>query len=402
MKTVIIIGAGASGMMAAITAAKNRENKVILLERQQRAGKKLLSTGNGRCNLTNTGASPENYHGAEPEFVSFALSEYPPESVRQTFRELGLLTVEEPGGRVYPLSDSANSVLDVLRFACSAAGVQTETSREVTGIVRNKRGFRIETAEESMFADKVIVACGGMAGAKVGGTSLGYGLLSSLGHSRTSLHPALVQLTVRDDRTKALKGVRADGRIKIYSKRELLAESRGEIQFTEKGISGPATFEISRAVSVSGEALRAELDLLADYKPEEILELLKCKREAAPYLAAENFLTGILHNRLGKVIIKYCDIDGEEPAYGLSDGKLKDLVAACKGFALDIKGTEGYDSAQVTAGGIKTSEFDPRTMESRLCPGLFACGEVLDIDGDCGGFNLQWAWASGMLAGRSV
>lgn len=399
MKKVIIIGGGASGMMAALTAAEDRENKVIVLERQQRVGRKLLSTGNGRCNLTNIYAEGKNYHGEQADFALPALNAFPPEKVLEYFHSLGLLTVTEPSGRVYPLSDSANSVLDVLRFAMARAGVELRTSCTVTGIARDRNGgYQVCTDTGSLDADRLIVACGGAAGAKLGGVMDGYELLKPLGHKRTKLLPSLVQLICEGDFTRSLKGVRCDCALKLTGG-EYEAESAGELQFTENGISGPASFEISRAAAFAGQG-EIHIDFLRKYSLSDVENLLKVRCVSYPMLEAGELLTGMLHNRLGRMLVKFSGISAGEQLKNLSTDSIKKISALCKDFVLKLKGTEGFDKAQVTAGGIKTSGFNPQTMESWFMPGLFLCGELLDIDGDCGGFNLQWAWASGRLAGR--
>ena len=399
MQTVIVIGGGASGILAALTAAEERDNSVLLLERQQRIGRKLLATGNGRCNLTNTGAAPENYHGEEPDFVLPALARFGAGDALDYFHGLGLLTETEYGGRVYPLSNSANSVLDVLRLALDRAGVEQRCSAAVKSVARERQGFAVQTEAERLHADKLILACGGAAGAKLGGVMDGYQLARALGHRRTGLYPALVQLVTEPDYPRSLKGVRVDCALTLKRRAYVLAESRGELQFTDNGVSGPAVFDISRAASTGGEGLELHIALLP-LGEEEILELLRQRRERYPELAAGEILTGMLHNRLGRMVVKYAQIPAATPLRELADEALRDLVRACRDFALPVKGTEGFDHAQVTAGGLRTADFDPRTLESRLCPGLFACGELLDVDGDCGGFNLQWAWSSGRLAGR--
>lgn len=401
MLTIAVIGAGASGMMAALTAAEDPENRVLLLERQTRVGRKLLSTGNGRCNLTNDRLSPANYHSETAGFMIPALEAFSVRDTMDWFRARGLLTVTEPSGRVYPLSDSANSVLDVLRFAIQGQeSITLRPAEPALDIIRTEHGFSVETEFERIYADRVIVACGGLAGGKVGGVKDGYTLLQSLGHSRTRLYPALVQLATETDYPRALKGVRADARLTLSSKRAALARTEGEVQFTEKGVSGPAVFDLSRAAATGGEGLTLTLDFLRDYPIRDVLTLLQGRRETAPELTAAELLTGMLHNRLGKTIARYVNQKADTPLAQLPDDALKAIARACKGFVLPVRGPEGFESAQVTAGGIRCSEFDPGTLGSRLLPGLYACGEVLDVDGDCGGFNLQWAWSSGRLAGR--
>lgn len=400
MREVLVIGGGAAGMMAALTAAEGKNNRVVLLERQQRVGRKLLATGNGRCNLTNLGADIMYYHGEQPDFVRPALRLLPPTETLALFRSFGLLTVTEESGRVYPLSDSASSVLDVLRFQLMQRGVELRCASPAREIRREKGGFSVRCDEETLRADALIVACGGAAGKKLGGVTDGYELLAPLGHRRTKLFPSLVQLVTEPDYPRALKGIRADAFLRLLRGREILAQTRGEVQFSERGVSGPAAFELSRAVSTGGEGLFLTLDFLSDYTDAQLRALLTARRESLPDLEASELLTGLVHNRLGKMLLRYSGVDTKKSVGALNDRELAHAADACKNFRLPLRGTEGFDSAQVTAGGLRTADFDPETMQSRLVPGLYVCGELLDIDGDCGGFNLQWAWASGRLAGR--
>ncbi len=387
---ILIIGGGAAGMMAALTASENPNHTVLLAERQSRLGRKLLATGNGRCNLTNIHVSKEHYHGEHRNFCNFALNHFSVSQTLEYFRSLGLLTVTEASGKVYPYSDSANSVLDVLRLPLEQrSNVQILTGREVLGLQRRKGSFLAQTAEGEIQADRVILCAGGLAGTKLGGTEMGYKLLSSFGHSRTKLYPSLVQLKTDPTLVRSLKGVRAEALVR-YGKHS----SRGELQFTDYGVSGPVIFELSRA-AVGGEL---SIDLLPDYSYEELESLLRRRISLMPELKAEDLLTGIVHNRLGRTLLRACGISLEQSCGSI--GELSSVLGICKNFRLTVTGTTGMEQAQVTAGGIRTEEFDPTTMESRICPGLYAAGEVLDIDGDCGGYNLQWAWSSGRLAGE--
>lgn len=400
METVLIIGGGASGMMAALTAAKRPDTRVVLVERQQRLGRKLAATGNGRCNLTNVNASAENYHGEQPEFALPALSRFTPEDTLAFFRSLGLVTVTEYGGRVYPLSNSANSVVDVLRYALESSGVELRLGQCARELYREKKGYRLVTDAGDIRADFVIVACGGAAGEKLGGVMDGYELLKPLGHKRTKLYPALVQLICPSAYPRALKGVRADCRAELFSGGELLAASGGELQFTDNGVSGPAVFDISRAASLNAPGLELRLDFMRDWSAEDVKALLCARKASLPELPCGEIFTGMLHNRLGRMLVKYASLPAAAPLSSLDGKALERAAEAVKCFALPVEGTEGFDSAQVTAGGIKTTGFDPETLQSWFMPGLFVCGELLDVDADCGGYNLQWAWASGYVAGR--
>ncbi len=396
---VAIIGGGASGLMAAITAAEGG-CAVTLFERQARVGRKLLATGNGRCNLSNLNSPEGRYHGADPDFTRPALEAFPAAAARDFFRSLGLLTAEEPSGRVYPFSDQAGSVVDVLRFAAEARGVELRTGAEVYGLRRWEDGFLVGLLSEGLGFDRVIVCCGGVAGGRLGGTKSGYELLASLGHGLTPLYPALVQLKTPPERVRALKGVRADARVRIEKEGVPLAESAGEVQFTEYGLSGPAVFEVSRAASTAGEGAVARLDLLRGTPMPELEAMLAARCRDFPRLTGENLLTGLVHNRLGRVVLREAGFTQDRPLTAFNARARARIAGVVKDFALPVTGTMGFDNAQVTAGGVPTAEFEPGTLQSRLVPGLYAAGEVLDVDGDCGGFNLQWAWASGRLAGR--
>lgn len=391
-----IIGAGASGMAAALAAAENENNEVLVFERQARVGRKLAATGNGRCNLTNLHAARGGYHGDDPGFSGYAISAFPPDKTLLWFENLGLYTVAESSGRVYPYSDQANSVVDVLRFALEKPNIKLLTGFEVSRVRPFEGGYRIE-GDEQFFVDRLIVACGGIAGSKLGGTLSGYQILKSLGHKCTRLRPNLVQIKTGWDGIAALKGVRANCRVEIRRDGELFASGAGEIQFTEQGVSGPVIFEVSRDVCSGKGSWVCHLDLLPELSEGDIVSLLEKKRGLP--LKAEDLFTGVLHNRLGKVLVKAADIGGYAPISQLEGWELSKAAHTAKNFTLPLTEPLGMDSAQVTAGGVVTGEFDPTTMESRLHSGLFACGEVLDVDGDCGGYNLQWAWSSGRLAG---
>ena len=396
--TVGIIGAGASGMAAALAAAENPNTQVILLERQARVGRKLQATGNGRCNLSNLNASPDFYYGEDKgEFARFALEKYNVENTLEWFRSLGLYTVAEPSGRVYPYSDQANSVVDVLRFALEKPNIQLRTGFEVTRVKKTGDGFALDGGEETVFCDRLVVACGGLAGTKLGGSMSGYKILMKLGHHCTRLRPTLVQVKSDWNGCASLKGVRANCWAEISCNGEFHSAGRGEIQFTEYGLSGPVIFEISRNVCRNPGDWVCRLDLLPDMERAALLRELQRRR--GTNLPAEELLTGILHNRLGRVVTKEAGISLHAPIRMLEDWELERVCATAQGLEIPLTDVMGMDSAQVTAGGIFTSEFEETTMESKLIPGLFACGEVLDIDGDCGGFNLQWAWSSGRLAG---
>ena len=393
-----IIGGGAAGMAAALAASQYDNAQIVLMERQARLGKKLSATGNGRCNLSNLHANEGGYHGDEPGFHEYALSQYPPEETLEWFSKLGLYTVTEPSGKVYPYSDQANSVVDVLRFSLNCFNTQVLTDFEVMKVKKTGDVFSVTAKDRTLEFDRLIIACGGLAGTKLGGTMSGYKLLRSFGHKCTKLRPTLVQVKTSWPGVSALKGVRANCHAAIYHNGQLHRESTGEIQFTEFGLSGPVIYEISRDACQGSGDWECRLDFLPDLRAGELMRPLMMKRNSN--LNAEDLFTGILHNRLGRVIVKEAGIRANTPIFNLYDSQLQDVIALAKDFRVTLTEPLGMDAAQVTAGGIVTNEFDPTTMESKLVSGLYACGEVLDVDGDCGGYNLQWAWSSGRLAGK--
>ena len=301
-----IIGGGASGMAAALAAAESPQNQVLLLERQQRVGRKLQATGNGRCNLTNLHAMEGGYHGENREFSRYALERFSPAETLKWFEHLGLVTVAEPSGRVYPFSDQANSVVDILRFALDKPNIRLETGVEVQKVKREEEGFRRETTQGVFYCHRLIVACGGLAGTKLGGSMSGYKLLRSLGHRCTRLRPALVQIKTDWPGITALKGVRAQCKAEITCDGAFWSGSVGEIQFTEWGLSGPVMFELSRDVCQEKGSWVCRMDFLPDMDRETLLEELRRRRETR--LPATELFTGILHNRLGRVLTQAAGI----------------------------------------------------------------------------------------------
>ena len=392
-----IIGGGASGMAAAITAAEDPRVQVRLYERQNRVGKKLMATGNGRCNLSNCGVELSRYHGEEPEFAKTALEQMDVLKTRAWFYELGLYVVAEPDtGKIYPYSDQANSVVDVLRLGLEKENITVLTGCEVQKVRREGDGFVINDTDH---CDRLIIACGGLAGTKLGGSMSGYKLLGKFGHKSTRLRPCLVQLKCAWPGVTALKGVRCECRVQILRDGERVAHSGGELQFTDYGLSGPVIFEVSRDVCQGSGEWVARLDLMTRILPDDLHREL-CRRRDKD-LPMEELFTGMLHNRLGRVLTKAAGINGRTTGE-LNDLQIEELVKTVKEFEITLTEPLGMDHAQVTAGGVLTRDFDPNTMESKLVPGLYACGEVLDIDGDCGGYNLQWAWSSGIMAGQNA
>lgn len=405
MIKVAVIGGGASGLACAIQimrTVKNKEDvKVTILERLPRVGKKILVTGNGRCNLTNVNASVNNYRG-DAEFTRFALDKFSPQNNIEFFNSLGLYTRTEDEGRVYPLSNQASSVLDALRFECDRLGVETVCDYRAVHLKTVDTGVRTKLVVNNRDRfDYVVVACGGMA-AKVHGTDGdAYDLLKMFGHKIISPAPALVSLNC-DNFTKALKGVRSICKMDLIIDGEKALENYGEVQFTDYGLSGIPIMQLSRFVSVSpSNDIYISLDTVPDFSAEEIRDYLYSRREIDTGLC-ENMLGGIMNKQLCIVFMKECGIAPNGRVNELSNNDIEKLANIIKCWKIRIKNSRSFDYAQVTAGGVDCSEFCAETMESNFVKNVFCCGEALNIDGDCGGYNLQWAWASGRLAGETV
>ena len=397
---IAVIGGGAAGLAAAITAGRKGKT-VLIIEKEQRLGKKLLATGNGRCNFTNLRSEISRYHGKEPAFAAPAMAQFPPESNIAFFRSLGVMAKTEEDAKVYPLSLQAAAVLDMLRLELERLAIDVVNDCRIQKICPQNRGFQLIGEKERFHAEKVIAACGGMASPELGGCGYGYDLLKELGHTLTPIAPALVKIKTENRLPNALKGIKIEGTLTLKRKGRPLGREAGEILFTDFGISGPPVLQLSRLLCFApAEEFTAELDLLPDFSKEEVITLLQERRKLLGTATLEHFLTGLIQKKAGMLLTKEAlNTKLSRTAKELDDGELQKLAAMLKGFSLPVKGVLGWKQAQVTAGGIDTAGFDPATMESRLVPGLFAVGEVLDIDGDCGGFNLQWAWASGRLAG---
>lgn len=405
-KVIAIIGGGAAGLAAAITAARLGA-QVTIYERGARVGRKLLATGNGRCNLTNRQAEVSHYHGQAPEFVRAALERYPVEETLDFFDSLGVLSVEEDGGKCYPRSLQAAAVLDALRLECERLGVETICDCEITRIQPLKGGgFTLRTADGTYYAQSVIVAAGGAASAPLGGCEAGYQLLEALGHRRTALRPAIVQLKCDTKATKALNGIKIQAVVTLRQGESILAQESGELLFTEYGLSGPPIMQLSTIATrhLGGkQKLTLAIDTIPEMTEEALTALLHRRVQQRPQMLLENFTVGLLNKRLGQITLKACGVAPlSRTADSLTDAELAGYAALLKDWRVDLYDTNGLRQAQVTAGGIVTADFDSHTMASRLVPGLYACGEVLDIDGDCGGYNLQWAWSSGRLAAASA
>lgn len=400
MPEIAVIGGGASGILAAIAAAENGAG-VTIYEKMDRIGKKLLATGNGRCNFTNLYAEEKNYHGDRPEFIRGAVNKFWVGETIELFNSLGIVEYTENEGKTYPYSRQAAAVLDVLRLRLEELGVKIAVQTEIKKISTEKGGFCLTDRKGGRCrADKVIVSTGGRASPQLGSDGSGYELLRSLGHEVTKTFPTLVQVKIKNGQTRPMMGIKTDAAVTVKVGGRALKTLSGEVLFTEYGLSGPPIFSLSRYV---GEYKNAEiyLDLMPEFSHEELVRLLTERRSPAKTL--EYYLVGMLNKRVGQTLLKGCGIAPlSKKSSELSRAEIIRIAEAIKAWRFETEGTMSWSNAQATAGGISVAHVNPKTMESKLCRGLYITGELLDIDGDCGGFNLQWAWSSGYIAGKSA
>lgn len=405
MKDVIIVGGGASGLIAAITAAR-RGLQVGIIERLNRVGKKILVTGNGRCNMTNTEITAQNYHSYDAVPFEKVLERFGYQETEAFFEELGIMPLIE-GKKVYPLSEQATSVLDVLRMEIERLGIEVITDTKIVELKKRKKGWKLfDEAGQAFETKEVIVATGGMTNNSLGCDGLGYELLKRCGHTLKTPYPVLVHLLSNTPYCKMMKGTKIKANVQILVRGQLKREEYGEVLFTEDGLSGPPIFQVSQVASLATlekKETEVRLDLFPDRNEEALVSLMYERITAHPERSIEQLLIGMLHKRVIMPLLKAAKIESiHRPIEQLEYDEIIRLVNVMKGLRFEIQGTRGYKFAQVTAGGIRTLEINLETMESLKESGLYITGEVMDVVGDCGGYNLQWAWATGFIAGESV
>ena len=394
--TTAIIGGGAAGLMLACSL-KNSKG-VVLFERGERLGRKLSSTGNGQGNLTNLGVLDAEYFSVSKtpsKLVQKTIAEFDNESMTSFFRSLGVLCIADERGRVYPSGRQASALTDALRFCVARRGIDVRLKTQVTSIEKEGQGFVLtllsEDGEKKLYAEKVVLCVGGKAAKNFGTDGSAYALAKGLGHSVTTLYPSLVQLKTDTKYTKTLKGIRVnDGVVKAQtSKRQLTMQ--GDIIFTDYGVSGDAIFRLSAFIAdeLSLGACTLSIDFLPQYTEEEIYSLLHAKKASFPEMENGELLFGIVNNQIGRAIMRRAEND------------LSAAAKLVKAFSLTVTGSLGFDYAQVTKGGVPLSEVT-EALESRCASGLYLAGEVLDVDGQCGGFNLQWAYSSAQAVAKAL
>jgi len=404
MDKIYIVGGGASGMVAAIQA-RTKDNEVILLEKNDRVGKKILATGNGRCNLGNENLSVDCYYSKNRSSVEQVLKRYDTESAISFFAALGL-KVRSKNGYLYPYSEQASAVLDVLRMELERRKIRVETGVQITDCtpLKKKRGYLLMASDgRSYEADRVILACGGPASLKEGGKE-GYLMLQRLGLKTYPLVPGLVQLRTDDKERKAMSGVRCQASLRLFVDGTMKGQEQGELQLTDYGISGIPVFQLSRMAAYALKEhkwVTMQIDFAPEYTYDEIVIYLLEQQKARKEQNVDELLTGFLNKKLNLVLLKKCQISGSRESGSLQKKEIKQLAGLYKNYEVHITDTNPFLNAQVCAGGLAIEEVDGQ-MQVKKYPGLFVTGELLDVDGICGGYNLHWAFATGTIAGKAI
>lgn len=401
---IVIIGGGAAGLMAAIEISR-RGKKALVLERKDRILKKVLVTGNGRCNITNVGAGIANYFsiGKGIEGIEGILDDFGPRKTMDFFEELGIVCNEEGRGKVYPLSGQAASVVDALRFEAERLGVQFITDFYVRRIEKDGFKFRIYSEDKrTVTSNRVLLATGGQSYPELGSNGSGYELARSLGHEITGLSPSIVQLKTEKSKVRGLQGIKLDTDVTAFGNGERICTYDGELLFTDYGVSGNVIFNISFVVPLY-EKVELEIDFMPKFDYSELFEMLKRRKKILSHLTMENYFNGMINKKLGQFLCKMSGIEKLSKNIGdLNENEIRRICQLLKKYRVEIIDTNGFKNAQVTAGGVALDEVNLETLESQKVKGLYFAGEILDVYGECGGYNLQWAWASGIRVGKMI
>lgn len=403
---VAVIGGGASGIVAAVSCAKKlgKKYKVVIIERQARIGRKLLATGNGRCNITNRNISEEHYYG-DKEIIKSVIGRFSPKDSEDFFGELGILFRDDEEGRVYPYSNQATTILDCMRIECEKLEIEEICNFSVSTIKKVNKKFIISSNDKNITAEYVILATGSQASPLLGANDSGYHILNEFGIYSTPLYPSLSPIHTKE-KYKNLKGVRAKGSISLIADGKIIKKRNGEIQFTDYGLSGICVFEISRFVNeffVLGKIseckykeIKLSADVMSEYSFTDLcLYLQKCRKIFSENKAVD-ILSGALNRKLSQSIIEYCKLSNKT-CKALTNSDIKKIANTVKNFTFTPIISDGYKSAQVGSGGICSKDIDSKTLMLKKVKNMFVCGELLNVDGDCGGYNLHFAFGSGMI-----
>jgi len=397
---VAIIGGGAAGMMAGIWASQNGKS-VIIIERNEKLGKKIYATGNGRCNLTNINTNISKYHGANGEFVKSILNQFDQFKTVKFFESLGLIVKEEDNGRIFPRNDQASSVVEALGYKLNKNNVCVKLNSLVRKINKNKEWKITLDNGDEIIASKLIITTGGKSAHQFGSSGDGYFWAKNLGHTIIEQFPALVPVEAKEEWVKNLQGLKIEARVKICVNEKIISEKYGDLLFTHFGLSGPAIMSQASIISknINGSGLSIILDLFSDKEICEIDTILAKIFSQNGAKSLKNCLGGLVSPRFAEQILINLGLDANKKSAEVSKEIRHDIAEILKNLKITPRGVRSYKESQVTSGGIDCDEIDAKALESDIVPGLFFAGEILDVDGDSGGYNLQWAWSSGYVAG---
>lgn len=396
-ENMLIIGGGAAGLVAAITCARAGQ-KVTLLEQNSKVGKKILVSGNGQCNIDNKYIHSNRFHSQNPDFIQEVLEDYGFNVVEKFFTSIGLELIEGKEGKMFPMSLQASSVVELLEYEANKVGVEIHCDSAVTSVDKEGDLFIITTPQGIQHCKKLLLASGSPAAPQLGGSNSGYAFAAKMGHSLIPRHPSLVQLCSEEGWVKGCSGVKVAGVAKLYANGEYITEKKGDLLFTNYGISGLAILDISREVSTRlahFDYCELSLDLMPEFSKEKLTNLLLNRVQEGSEKPIEKWLQGVMHKKLIPTILEqsHSKVKVEKE---LNRKEINKLIHTIKNLKLSINDTKGFKGAEVSTGGIDTREVDPKTMESKLVPNLYFAGEILDVDGDRGGFNFHFAWVSGL------
>jgi hypothetical protein len=392
---IIVIGAGAAGLTAAITAAKSGAY-VTILEHENKSGKKILITGNGKCNMTNKDLSSDKYYG-DKNFIESVIQAFPAERTIDFFEQMGVFT-RDKGGYIYPASEQAATIQNTLRDSALHLGVSIKTNNIIEKIEEKKDGFDIDVGI-NLHCDRLIIATGGMSFSKTGSTGDGYKWATQFGHSVTTLKPALTALICKKNSLIKAAGVRTRAKVCVFQNNVFVGSDTGEVQITDYGISGIPVFNISHLTECGSR-------VVLDFMPETDLQTFNKQIEnifkKCSFMSVASALNGCFNDKLVNAVLDAVSIKKTQSAGNISQEQILKIAKTIKEYSLEVKARRGFDFAQVTQGGISTEEIDCHTMESKITKNLYFAGEILDVDGICGGYNLQFAWATGAIAGKAA
>ncbi len=396
---MIIIGAGAAGLCAAIVSARAGQ-RVTLLEQNSKIGKKILVSGNGKCNIGNKYINLSHFHSQNPSFIEEVLEGYDFTVIQKFFTSIGLELMEGKEGKMFPMSLQASSVVELLEYEAQRVGVDIVCDCVVSSIDKDTDTFTIETTQGTKTCNKLLLASGSPAAPQLGGSNSGYTFATKMGHSLIPRHPSLVQLCSEETWVKGASGVKVAGLAKLYTNGEYITEKKGDLLFTNYGISGLAILDLSREVSIalaSHAYCELSLDLMPKQSKEKLTNLLLNRIQKESTKPITLWLQGVINKKLISIILEQskCKVKTEKE---LNRKEINKLVHSIKNLKLSINDTKGFQGAEVATGGIDTTEVNPKTMESKLVHNLFFAGEILDVDGDRGGFNFHFAWVCGLRA----